>query len=132
MGLVTRCCDLTLAKSQASTRVAHFQSKAAGKTLEFSALALPFREGRGVKMNFWNTFICAAIWRKKPNITKPTKRKDECSCFFLLQLQVLFVLIMFGLITKLCCHHLLESLTSPAWLLLCLYSGFCVLEKPQL
>lgn len=53
MGLVTRCCGLTLAKSQASTRVAHFQSKAAGKTLEFSALALPFREGRGVKMNFY-------------------------------------------------------------------------------
>lgn len=77
VGLVTRCCGLTLAKSQASTRVAHFQSKAAGKTLEFSALALPFREGRGVKMNFWNTFICAAIWRKKPNIIHKANKKKR-------------------------------------------------------
>lgn len=33
-------------------------------------------------MNFWKVFNCAAIRRKKPNITKPKKRKAECSCFF--------------------------------------------------
>lgn len=77
VGLVTRCCGLTLAKSQASTRVAHLQSKAVGKTSEFSTLALPFGEGRGVKMNFWNILNCAAIRRKKPNITKPIERKAK-------------------------------------------------------
>lgn len=80
MGLMTRCCGLTLAECQASMKVTYFQSKAAGKTLVFSAL--PFWEGRGVKMNFWKFFNCAAVRRKKPNITKPAKRKAECSWFF--------------------------------------------------
>lgn len=72
--------------------------------------APPFWKGRGAIKKPW--LFCRflnvlLLWgggkiqtEKKPN-----------KIAFLQRLQVLFVLVMFGLIIKTCCHHLLHSLT---------------------